>query len=431
MIDSLQVEMLLIDVEVDYSKKSVHKEGSTRLGGRDRQSTRRRTANHPHEISPPAAMAAPLDEEAAWSAEAARRVWGGAVPLQVHLHDADVTTLPSPPSFLTLGPRIGYLPLLVPIIKAHFSSTLPPRIDTVWFEYKGLPLKWYVPIGVLYDLLCADPERPWNLTVHFRGYPAEILTPCDGEDITKWSYMNSLKEAAFIITGNSKNVMNMSQADQVALWQSVMKGNLEGYMNISTRLRLGPFEEDWLVRTSSVEGQQGSDEPESPGSGKPCRVPVRLYVRSVQEDLYDLEDAVPVGDWESISYINRPFEIRKEEGRGYITLEHALKTLLPEFFSSKTSVTPDDSQRAQTPDSAPDDCDITPTSCQKAESGSARRREAEVAMSGKVKLVRVQGIGLDLDIPFLWVANNLKNPECYLHICVYVGTRKQQTNKGI
>ncbi|KAL5208123.1 hypothetical protein ABZP36_032558 [Zizania latifolia] len=352
-------------------------------------------------------MAAPRDEEAA------RRVWGGAVPLQVHLHDADVTTLPPPPPFLTLGPRIGYLPLLVPIIKAHFSSTLPPGIDTVWFEYKGLPLKWYVPIGVLYDLLCADPERPWNLTVHFRGYPAEILTPCDGEDNVKWSYMNSLKEAAFIITGNSKNVMNMSQADQVALWQSVMKGNLDGYTNISTRLKLGPFEEDCLVRTSSVEHQQGSDEPESPGSGKPCKVPVRLYVRGVQEDLHDLEESVPVRDWESISYMNRPFEILKEEGRSYITLERALKTLIPEWFSSKTS-------------GSPDDPDITPRSCQKVESASASWQEADVDKSCEVKLVRVQGIELDLDIPFLWVANNLKNPECYLHICVYVSTRKQQ-----
>ena len=42
----------------------------------------------------------------------------------------------------TLGPRIGYLPLLIPVIKAHFSSALPPGVDTVWFEYKGLPLKW-------------------------------------------------------------------------------------------------------------------------------------------------------------------------------------------------------------------------------------------------------------------------------------------------
>jgi hypothetical protein len=42
----------------------------------------------------------------------------------------------------TLGPRIGYLPLLIPVIKAHFSNALPPGVDTVWFEYEGLPLKW-------------------------------------------------------------------------------------------------------------------------------------------------------------------------------------------------------------------------------------------------------------------------------------------------
>ncbi|GLJ49676.1 hypothetical protein SUGI_1054200 [Cryptomeria japonica] len=41
-----------------------------------------------------------------------------------------------------LGPRNGYLPLLVPLIKLHFQSSLPPGIDTVRFDYKGLPLKW-------------------------------------------------------------------------------------------------------------------------------------------------------------------------------------------------------------------------------------------------------------------------------------------------
>jgi len=65
------------------------------------------------------------------------------------------------------------------------------------------------------------------MQVHFRGYPSEILSPCEGEESVKWSYMNSLKEATFVITGNSKSVMNMSQADQVALWESVMKGTLQ------------------------------------------------------------------------------------------------------------------------------------------------------------------------------------------------------------
>lgn len=32
------------------------------------------------------------------------------------------------------------------------------------------------------------------------------------------------KQAAYIINGNCKNVMNMSQPDQVELWRSVLNG---------------------------------------------------------------------------------------------------------------------------------------------------------------------------------------------------------------
>lgn len=41
---------------------------------------------------------------------------------------------------------------------------------------------------------------------------------------------------------------------------------------------------------------------------------MRLYVRSIGDDLDDLEDAPIIDSWERISYINRPFEIHKEEG---------------------------------------------------------------------------------------------------------------------
>lgn len=95
-----------------------------------------------------------------------------------------------------------------------------------------------------------------------------------------------------------------------------------------------------------------------------------------------------------------------DAGRSYITLEHALQTLLPEFYSS-------DAQNPEELDPAAGNSD-TRTS-----------QEADTTKKSKVKLVRVQGIELDMDIPFLWVANNLKNPEYYLHVCVYVNTRKQ------
>jgi autophagy-related protein 5 len=74
--------------------------------------------------------------------EAQKYVWEGAIPLQIHLHESEITSLPPPSPALILAPRIGYLPLLLPLIKPYFSSTLPPGQDTIWFDYKGLPLKW-------------------------------------------------------------------------------------------------------------------------------------------------------------------------------------------------------------------------------------------------------------------------------------------------
>jgi autophagy-related protein 5 len=78
-------------------------------------------------------------------------------------------------------------------------------------------------------------------------------------------------------------------------------------------------------------------------------------------------------------------------------------------------------------DAAPDDsANVNSTrSFQEAVPASTNLREEDAATKAEVKLVRVQGIELEMDIPFLWVANNLKNPEYYLHVCVYVSSRKQ------
>lgn len=43
----------------------------------------------------------------------------------------------------------------------------------------------YIPTGVLFYLLCVELQRPWNLTVHFRGYAGNLLIPCEGENSVK------------------------------------------------------------------------------------------------------------------------------------------------------------------------------------------------------------------------------------------------------
>lgn len=51
--------------------------------------------------------------------------------------------------YQVLAPRIGYLPLLIPLIKPYFKDSLPPGEDSIWFDYKGFPLKWYAIVSSL------------------------------------------------------------------------------------------------------------------------------------------------------------------------------------------------------------------------------------------------------------------------------------------
>ncbi|CAL0315693.1 unnamed protein product [Lupinus luteus] len=338
--------------------------------------------------------------------EAQKFVWEGSIPLQIHLHQSEITTLPPPPPSLVLAPRIGYLPLLISLIKPHFSTTLPPGIDTIWFEYKGLPLKWYIPTGVLFDLLCVEPERPWNLTVHFRGYPSNLLQPCEGVDSIKWSFINSLKEAAYVINGNCKNIMNMSQPDQAELWHSVLSGNLESYRRVSSKLKLGTFEDEYAenINPVSTKSQQSTEETEVAGQVKTGRIPVRLYVWTVSEDFDDLEDAPEIDNWDKVSYINRPIEIHKDDGK-YFSLNDAVRSLLPEFFPGSSFVNEEDASINQSTGEEEENTFDPVSSFQPLE-------------NAEIKLVRIQGIEPKLEIPFSWVVNNLMNPEYFLHICV-------------
>nr|GME03168.1 expansin-A13-like [Ipomoea batatas] len=292
-----------------------------------------------------------------------------------------------------LAPRIGYLPLLAPQVKPFFSGTLPPGVDTVWFEYKGLPLKWYIPIGVLFDLLCAEPERPWNLT------------------------------AAYIINGNCKNIMNMSQSDQSELWRSVVNRNLEAYLRVSSKLKLGIYGDDFSIKLDSSKFRQSSSDGDAPGAVKTGRIPVRLYVRSSTGDFEYVEDAPAVESWDKISYINRPIEIH-EDGKLF-TLGDAVKSLLPEcFVDNSPTNTNTNTRRAEeeVEKRLPSEETNTTSGQEKGEASNEPVEPCAFSDGAEIKVVRIQGIEPKLEIPFAWVVKNLMNPEYFLHICVYIKT---------
>jgi len=113
------------------------------------------------------------------------------------------------------------------------QSVLPPGENEIWFEYQGVPLKWHIPTGSLFDLLSeGDGQYPWCLTVHFRSYPRNILQQVTGDSMQA-SYFNSLKESAYVLTGSSNSVMSLTKKSQQELWQNVLQSqDVEFFANM-------------------------------------------------------------------------------------------------------------------------------------------------------------------------------------------------------
>lgn len=89
-----------------------------------------------------------------------------------------------------------------------------------------MPLHWHLPFGLLRDLLCgpgADGalNLPWALTVHFWGFPSDVLLPCDNEQSVESHFMHSLKQATFLRMGSTKAVMALPEAQQTQIWTSI------------------------------------------------------------------------------------------------------------------------------------------------------------------------------------------------------------------
>lgn len=106
---------------------------------------------------------------------------------------------PTEPALQIQVPRMGYLPILAEQALIYFrvspvllrllvsdnaeswkegrhcdlQHVLPPGEETPWFEVNSLPLRWHVPLGVLYDLLTDGTEKPWHLVVSLSRKGAE------------------------------------------------------------------------------------------------------------------------------------------------------------------------------------------------------------------------------------------------------------------
>ncbi|CAO1615761.1 unnamed protein product [Parajaminaea phylloscopi] len=253
---------------------------------------------HPATVTSPATA----DGSASSSASAlCRHLFASAIPLAVTLNLADLPSgsdaaLAKDLTCYVTARRSSYLPLLISQVKEQLIDLVVPdgssvKDEELWFEYRGVPLKWHWPIGLLYDhtinnlaptqhydaathvgpstrngypsatdyfTQAKPPTRasvasapvPWHITVRLRNLPhAKLPLPSSNPttasrpgavahlvESAKQAFMAMLKEADFVRNGNTKKVNNLRREEQDGIWESVRTGDWGTYSTLISKL---------------------------------------------------------------------------------------------------------------------------------------------------------------------------------------------------
>lgn len=169
------------------------------------------------------------------------KLWNGCVNVRVRF-----VTGAGNAEFLFPAFRMSYLPCFFPSIVRYFQHyKLDLGTTPIWLEYEDVPLKWHLPVGLLYDYLhlpsaSSESRHEWILTLRYGEYPSEHLIPFkEGTDYIgtlKEVVVNQLKQSCFVLNGNSKNIMNLSESKSIELWESIQIHNLKYYSSINKRI---------------------------------------------------------------------------------------------------------------------------------------------------------------------------------------------------
>ncbi|KAK5084102.1 Autophagy protein 5 [Exophiala xenobiotica] len=190
-----------------------------------------------------------------------QHVWNARLPLEIRLSASESRVYDQSDPYVISFPRLAYLPFLLPRLLNHFAEELITDIETIspdtgFFTFDGVPLKWHLPVGLLYDIYVLstqdvdhhDPERsttfdrkapPFRLEVHFSQSSTSaphlnLLGPAPA--VVHDSFINSVKEADFLRSGTAKPIMSLSAADSTLLWRSTRENDLSVFSRIHASL---------------------------------------------------------------------------------------------------------------------------------------------------------------------------------------------------
>lgn len=104
--------------------------------------------------------------------EILKQVWEGKVPVCFRLDESEWRSA-EPEDMYMMAPRHAYFPLLTDKVHKYLADFVSPALknNEIWLDYKGVPIKWNYPVGLLFDMHTSDQDNtatlPWCLNVHF------------------------------------------------------------------------------------------------------------------------------------------------------------------------------------------------------------------------------------------------------------------------
>ena len=133
------------------------------------------------------------------------------------LFDAKVplrVTVPGVPIHLCFNaPRSCSLGTFLHLKLATF---FPDDTKNLWFAHSSQAVKWWFPIGVLYDLYAPESEdqKYLDIDVNFDNFPDSSVPRCESKDIASYYFSHSFKESTFLTDQNLQLIQSQAEIHQ-------------------------------------------------------------------------------------------------------------------------------------------------------------------------------------------------------------------------
>ncbi|CDI75108.1 autophagy protein, putative [Eimeria praecox] len=208
------------------------------------------------------------------------RLMQSGLPLCIFLESSEVVAIKPPAPLYIFVPRVSYLPTLIDKCHEHFKPYIQPSFGqptSPFFDFGGIPIDWRLPIGVAFDILSSmkgerakrltasssdsaaadagfqelaacgcDVQLPWCLTIHFHGSASSYLSGGSNKVFSSpgfvgWAgfesfFINSLKQAAYIINGSAVPFQRLPKAAEMQLLTASRTGAIAEFLDGCSQL---------------------------------------------------------------------------------------------------------------------------------------------------------------------------------------------------